>query len=213
MALFMDRTRAGEKLSAVITALALPRSLVLAIPRGGVPVAAPIVRALICPFDTLPVRKIGAPFNPEFAIAAIGPYGIELIDEEAIAQSGNSRATIGAIEKREREELERRERLYKMGSYSAGYIPKTVIIVDDGIATALTARAAVLAARKKYPRAKIIFAAPVSLARERDLEGLADKLVILERPTHFYAISQAFDHFPQVNDSEVISLLESRGAL
>lgn len=206
--LYADRSEAGAKLAAKIAGRSYERPLVLALPRGGVPVASKVAAALTCALDTLVVRKVGAPFNPEFAVGALAPQGVFIIDEDSLATSGASLAAVEGIIAREKKELERRMSAYKSGSFSAGVVPSTVVIVDDGIATGMSAKAACLAARKKYPKAKIVIASPVCI-----LDGIeqfrdhADEIVCLSEPTSMYAIGQAYGSFPQVSDEEVMKEL------
>lgn len=206
MRAFKDRADAGEQLAERLKAIRAKRPLVLALPRGGVPIGAKVAEALSCPLDTIVARKIGAPFNPEFAVGAIAPQGIVLLDDDAIAQSGSSRAAVEGTIARERRELERRVGAYKSGSYSIGYVPDVIFIVDDGIATGFTARAACLAARAKYKKAKIIVATPVCLADTAELGACADEVICLERPALF-AVGAAYSRFPQVSDDEVEQFL------
>lgn len=205
---FADRTDAGVRLASELKGRGYERPLVLALPRGGVPVAYEVAHSLECPLDTLVVRKVGAPLNPEFAVGALAPHDILLLDEASIRSAGTSRTAVDGIVAKEREELRRRVDVYRSGSYSAGYVPKTVIIVDDGIATGMSAKAASMSARKKFPGAHLVFAAPVCLAgAQQQLRRVIDELVCLEQPKQLYAIGQAYEDFPQVSDAEVVGFL------
>lgn len=208
MLAFTDRTEAGKRLADELKRLDLEHPLVLALPRGGVPVGYEVATELGCPLDTLVVRKIGAPFNPEFAVGAVGPHDVLILDDSSIAASGASRAAVEGTVGKEKEEMRRRVETYKSGSYSIGYIPKTVVLVDDGLATGLTARAALLSASARYPGAAFVFAAPVILAHsDKPLRDLGAEVVCLMRPKGLYAIGQAYENFPQVSDEEVLDLL------
>lgn len=208
MPFFRDRSDAGRQLAEAL-ANAGTRILVLALPCGGVPVAYEIAKALGAPLDTLVVRKVGAPFNPEFAVGAIAPHDITVFDEGSVAMSGASRASIEGVLGAERQELQRRIDAYGSGRYSVGFIPQTIILVDDGIATGMTARAAALAATKRYPKARIMLAAPVCVPETKAAlrkEGI--EVVCLHAPRDMYAVGQAYENFDQVSDAEVVALLK-----
>jgi len=207
---FASRTEAGKRLGEALLSHAFPHPLVLALPRGGVPVAGEVARILNAPLDTLVVRKIGAPLNPEWAVGALAPHGIVLIDDDALKSASISRASVDGVIEKERAELNRRVDTYKSGTYSAGYVPETLVIVDDGVATGYTARAALMSARKKYPKTRIVFASPVCLLGSFDLlSAEADEVVCLDLPEGLYAVGQAYEEFEQVSDEEVRALLQS----
>jgi putative phosphoribosyl transferase len=207
---FADRTDAGEKLGEVLAERSYARPLVLALPRGGVVVGLEVARALRCPLDTLVVRKVGAPLNPEWAVGAVAPHGAVYIDDEALSDAHISRASVEGVIAAEQKELQRRVDAYRSGSYSVGFIPKTVIVVDDGVATGMSARAALAAARSRYSAAHIVFAAPVSLGRsEKALKRDADEVVVLEKPSGIYAVGRAYERFPQTSDEEVRKCLRA----
>lgn len=207
---FASRTEAGKRLGEALLSHAFPHPLVLALPRGGVPVAAEVARILNAPLDTLVVRKIGAPLNPEWAVGALAPYGVVLIDDDALKSASISRASVDGVIEKERAELNRRVDTYNSGTYSAGYVPETLVIVDDGVATGYTARAALMSARKKYPKTRIVFASPVCLLGSFDLlSAEADEVVCLDLPEGLYAVGQAYEEFEQVSDDEVRALLQS----
>ncbi|MHB1086939.1 MAG: phosphoribosyltransferase, partial [Minisyncoccota bacterium] len=180
---FGNRNEAGKRLGEALLSHTFPRPLVLALPRGGIPVAREVARILNAPLDTLVVRKIGAPLNPEWAVGALAPHGVVLIDDDALKSASISRASVDGVLAKERAELDRRVDTYNSGAYSAGYVPETLIIVDDGVATGYTARAAILSARKKYPKIRIVFASPVCLLGSFDLLSVeADEVVCLDLP-------------------------------
>src|SRR3989338_2562643 len=149
---FADRADAGRQLAEKLLKHAYTRPLVLALPRGGVPVGREVARALKAPLDTLVARKIGAPFNPEWAVGAIAPHDVVILDDDAMKSASVSRLAVEGTIAAERKELTRRINAYRSGSFSAGFIPKTVVVVDDGVATGLTAPppAARRAAGRRY---------------------------------------------------------------
>lgn len=205
---FVDRSEAGKRLGEALLSRAYPHPLVLGLPRGGVPVAREVAQILGAPLDTLVVRKIGAPLNPEWAVGALAPHDVVLIDDDALTSASISRPAVEGVIAKERTELERRVAAYKSGTYAAGYIPETVIIVDDGVATGYTARAAIVSARKKYPKTRIVFAAPVCLLGSHELLSAdADDVVCLDLPEGLYAVGQAYEEFDQVSDDEVRAML------
>lgn len=213
MSLYSDRRDAGARLAELLLKYKHNRTLVLALPRGGVPVAFEVARQLSCPLDTIVVRKVGAPLNPEFAVGAIAPHGIRMLDPESVYTSGASPASVDGILEREEQELERRQRVYRSGMYSIGYAPNTIIVVDDGIATGLSAKAACRSVRKKYAQVRLVLAAPVFLTDPSDFSDHADEVAYLDQPEELYAVAQAYDSFPEVSDDEVNALLGTSGAL
>lgn len=211
---YADRKDAGQRLADEIEKRAYLAPLILALPRGGVPVAFEIAARLKAPLDTIAVRKIGAPLNPEWAVGALAPHGIVLLDEDSMKSASISRAAVEGVIGKERAELERRSDAYKSGTFSAGFVPKTVVLVDDGIATGLTARAGLQAARARYPKATLVFATPLALGDSgAEIAKDADEIVVLERPSDIYAIGAAYERFEQVSDAEVLELLKSAQGL
>ena len=207
---FADRADAGRQLAEKLLKHAYARPLILALPRGGVPVGREVARTLKAPLDTLVARKIGAPLNPEWAVGAIAPHDVVILDDDAMKSASVSRLAVEGTISAERKELARRAATYRSGSFSAGFIPKTVVVVDDGVATGLTARAALRAARAKYPNAYLVFAAPACVGRsEKELAGEADDVVCLTSPAGLYAVGQAYDRFEQVTDDEVLEYLNT----
>ena len=198
--MFANRADAGKKLSEVLTKYKGITTLILALPRGGVPVGFEIAKVLDCALDTIVARKIGMPGNPEFAVGAIAP-DIVLLDIP--------RAGLEEIIREEKMEMRRRIEKYKSGSYSESLKPAVIIVVDDGIATGKTARVALMAARKKYPDSKLVFAAPVGAPDSvAQLREYADDVVCLETPSDFGAVGEWYEQFDQTTDKEVIELLE-----
>ena len=200
--MFADRKEAGGRLAKALLKYKGTRVVVLTLPRGGVPVGYEIARALECPLDTVVARKIGAPGNPEFAVGAIAPGGIEILDIP--------REEVAKVIREEEAEMERRIKKYKSGTYVHSLIPDTVIVCDDGIATGKTAMAALASSRAAYPHAKLIFAAPVGAPDSIELlRRYADEVVCLETPPSFGAVGEWYEDFPQVEDKEVVRLLET----
>ena len=212
MKLFRNRREAGHLLAAHLRPYA-DRSdvLVLALPKGGVPVAAEVASALGAPLDVLVVRKIGLPWNPERAVGAIASGGMMVLDIRAIDQLDLTRAQLEPVIQSERLELARRERVYRIGHPFPAVAGKVVILVDDGLATGATMQAAVAAVKTKEP-AHVVVAVPVaSVSACVALESLVDRVVCLEAPEPFYGVGAWYEDFSQATDEEVLSLLaESR---
>ncbi|MBK5222138.1 MAG: phosphoribosyltransferase [Acidimicrobiia bacterium] len=204
---FADRHDAGRQLGARLQEEHLERPLVLGLPRGGVPVAAEVARALDAPLDVLIVRKLGAPHQPELAIGAIGEGGVRVVEPRTIEAVGASTADLESAEATERVELERRAERYRHGRPRVSLTGRTVVIVDDGIATGSTARAACRVARSAGA-SRIVLATPVAPAgwAER-FAGEADRFVALDEPEGFHAVGQFYVDFEQTTDDEVVELL------
>ena len=207
---YKNRTEAGRLLAqAIISSVGVPdKALVLGLPRGGVPVAAEVAKALSAELDVLVVRKLGMPFDPEFAFGAISILDSIYLDRLLIERSGLSIQAQTEVIAKETTELNRR-----IGKYRANKGPiqaegKTVFVVDDGIATGATVRAALMAVKKMNP-AKVILAVPVApLATKDDFLDLADQVICPLYPDSFSGVGQWYEHFTQVEDEEVLSLLE-----
>lgn len=211
--MFADRDEAGRELARRLLPMRDQAPVVLALPRGGVPVAAPIAKALDAPLDLMLVRKIGEPGHRELAVGAIaGPDGDEMvINPEVAAMAGLDERTIAQLAEAERTELRRRRALYLHGRAAVALDGRTVILVDDGIATGATAKAALLAIRHAAPR-RIILAVPVASAEAlATLRPFADEIVCLDTPPMFYAVGAHYQDFPQIEDAEVIRLLALHG--
>ena len=207
--LFRDRTEASRKLADHLAAYAnYPNAMILALPRGGVPVAFEVAEALNLPLDIFVVRKLGLPSHEEFAIGAIASGGACVLNQDLIHQLSLSDEVIEHIVAREQHELERRERTYRGQRPMLDVRNRIIIIVDDGLATGSSMRAAIAALRQKRP-AKLIVAVPVG-ARETcsELEALADEAICLETPENFSAVGLWYSDFSQITDEEVIDLLE-----
>jgi putative phosphoribosyl transferase len=208
---FTDRLDAGRRLAARLESLRGTDLVVLGLPRGGVPVAREVARALGAPLDVILVRKLGVPVQPELGMGAIGEGGVRIINHEVVDAAGVRPEQIDAVERQERTELERRARRYRGGRRRRSLEGRVALVVDDGIATGSTARAACRVARA-LGASRVILAAPVAppsvipmLARD------ADQVVVLDTPEEFWAIGQFYDDFGQITDEEVVDLLS--GAL
>jgi predicted phosphoribosyltransferase len=206
--IFRDRRQAGRVLAEALAAYARREDVVvLALPRGGVPVGFEIARALDAPLDVFVVRKLGAPGQEELALGAIASGGVVLLSEDVVRAVGAEQREIQQIVAREREELSRREALYRRGRRPLDVRGKVVILVDDGLATGASMAAAVQALRALSP-ASIVVAVPVAPRSARaQFAGLADDFVCVETPAPFQAVGQWYEDFEQVGDDEVRDLL------
>jgi putative phosphoribosyl transferase len=206
---FRDRSDAGSYLGELLSDYAGRGDvLVLALPRGGVPVGFEVARALGVSLDVFVVRKLGVPGHEELAFGAIASGGARILNPEVIRYVGLTGDVVDSVSERERSELARRERLYRGDRPNVELAGKTVILVDDGLATGASMRAAVAAVRAKSP-ARIIVAVPTAAPDTyRALSAEVDELVSPLRPENFYAVSLWYDRFEQVSDDEVRRLLE-----
>jgi putative phosphoribosyl transferase len=219
---FRDRDEAGHALAARLSedfAAALQPApsagdaLVLALPRGGLPVARHVAQALGLPLDVLIVRKLGVPGQPEFAMGAIASGGLRVLNDDVVRELDISAASIDAVTRAEAAELARREQLYRGQQAPPTIAGRTVIVVDDGLATGATMRAAVRALRTQAP-SRIVVAVPVSAAdTAEELRSEADAVVTVATPEPFLAVGRWYRDFDQVEDAEVRRLLaEARRA-
>ena len=205
---FEDRRDAGRKLAERLLSYRDGRTVVFALPRGGVPVGYEISRALGAPLDVFVSRKLGAPGQPEFGIGAVAPGGVRVLNEYAVGQLGIPEDYLESVTAREIAEVERRLRYFRGGRPEPDVEGRTAILVDDGLATGVTARAAVEALRRLRP-ARIVLAAPVCAAQTTELIGAeVDELVCLESPPDLGAIGFWYRNFEQTPDEEVVELLE-----
>jgi putative phosphoribosyl transferase len=216
---FADRTSAGVRLAGAVSALVrehpeIADPVLLALPRGGVPVAIEIARALRAPLDLVMVRKIGVPWHPELAAAAVvdGDEPELVVNADVVAMARMSEAQLEAAERRELAEIDRRRSLYLGGRAPAAVEGRDAIVVDDGVATGATTRAALRGVRRKGPRS-LTLAVPV--APRETVEKLAaevDHLICLATPSPFSAIGNHYANFTQVSDDEVIAMLREAEA-
>jgi putative phosphoribosyl transferase len=203
---FADRVDAGSRLAALLLDLRGHDVVVLGLPRGGVPVAAQVAAALDVPLDVIVVRKLGLPWQPELAMGAIGEDGVRVLDTRVIAHSGVSEATLLDVEDRERRELDARVAQLRAGRPRLDLAGRTALVVDDGMATGSTARAACQVARQ-LGATTVVMAVPVA-ARDT-VSGLreADRVVCVLAPRDFRAVGRHYRDFTQTTDEDVMRLL------
>lgn len=205
---FRDRREAGERLAEALAAHAGdPELLVLALPRGGVEVGAEVARRMGAPLDVILVRKLGVPGHEELAMGAIASGGVRVLSEDVIDALGISDREIAAVAAAEEQELDRRERAYRGRRRPADPTGKTVILVDDGLATGATMRAAGAVIRGQGPR-RLIVAVPVGAAATcAELRALADEVVCVRMPEPFHSVGEWYEDFQPTSDDEVRRLL------
>ena len=205
---FRDRRHAGRVLAQVLAGYANRSDVfVLALPRGGVPVAYEVADVLHAPLDVFVVRKLGVPGHEEYAMGALASGGVRVLNDEVVQRLGISDAAVDAVTRHEQRELERRERLYRDGRPLPDMRGRTVILVDDGLATGSTMLAAVRALRAQQP-ARIVVAVPTAAAETCvQLRSEADEVVCATTPEPFGAVGMWYDDFSQTSDEEVRELL------
>ena len=208
LARFANRTDAGRRLAKELQQYAnRPDVIVLALPRGGVPIGYEVANALGVPLDVFVVRKIGLPWQEELAMGAVASGGVRVFDRNLIRVAHVSDADVERIADAEERELERRERLYRGDRPFPDLNARTVILVDDGLATGASMRAAVAALREEKP-ARIVVAVPVAAPETCDaFRSIADEIVCAETPEPFQAVGQWYDDFSQTTDDDVKELL------
>lgn len=209
---FTDRVDAGRRLAAHVSHLEGEDVVVLGLPRGGVTVAYQVAEALGAPLDIILIRKLGLPDHPELAMGAIGEGGVRVVNEAVLRAAGVGDDALRWVEERESAELDRRVRRYRGDRAPTPLAGKTALIVDDGIATGATARAACQVARA-HGAARVVLATPVAPRAVIDaLRADADDVVCVESPKRFYAIGEWYGDFTQVTDEEVAAVLERAGS-
>lgn len=206
---FADRRDAGRRLAPLVADLALADPVVLALPRGGVPVAYEVARALSAPLDVLVARKIGAPFQPELGVGALAEGGVAVLDEESLRSLRLSLEQLQPTIDREQLELERRVEHYRGGRPPVSVEGRSAVVVDDGLATGVTARAALRSVRARSP-ATLVLAVPVG---PPDAPSFmlpdADAVILAEAPVRLAAVGQWYRDFTQTSDAEVVALLDA----
>jgi putative phosphoribosyl transferase len=208
---FADRDAGGEALASVFLGhleLTAGDPVVVALPRGGVPVAAPVARAFAVPLDVIVVRKLGVPGREELAMGAIGEGGIRILDHEVLRHWRVTDEQLAAVEAREQAELSRRSRRVRAGCSRIPFEGRAVIIVDDGFATGSTAKAAIDVARAQHATAVVVSAPVAPPATVNELARIADAVVCAVTPSPFAAIGQWYRDFSPTTDDEVVRILE-----
>ncbi len=203
---FANRTDAGRRLATRLAGLRGASVVVLALPRGGLPVAAPVAVALGAPLDVLPVRKLGVPWQPELAMGAIAEGGVQVVEDDVVHRAGLTGRTIEDAAEHERPALGRAA-AYREGRAPVPLEGSTVVIVDDGLATGSTARAACIAARARGA-SRVVLAVPVAPPHwALPMHDVADECVALHVPSDFHAVGQAYDDFSPVTDAEAFAAM------
>lgn len=206
--MFADRADAGRSLARELAFLRGRDVVVLGLPRGGVPVAFEVAQELGAPLDVIVVRKLGVPFQPELAMGAIGEGGIRIINHEVVRGSWIAPEEIAGVERRERQQLERQARRFRADRDRVDVAGRTAVVVDDGVATGSTARAACEVARAQGA-ARVVFAAPVGAPRSAQaLRSRCDQVIFLHTPASFRSVGQWYADFAPVPDAEVTALLQ-----
>ena len=208
MRAFHDRADAGRQLARELERFRAEQPIVLGLPRGGVPVASEIASALGAPIDVIVVRKLGVPSQPELAMGAVGENGALVVNERVVRLAGVTGTQLAAVERAKSEEVVRRARQFRGSRPALRLDGRTVIVVDDGIATGSTARAALEVARRAGRASRIVLAVPVAAPESLELLAeFADEVVCLQAPRGFFAVGQWYENFTQIPDEEVTTLL------
>jgi putative phosphoribosyl transferase len=209
---FADRADAGRRLGALLSGLAADRPVILGMARGGVPVADEVARTLAAPLDVVVVRKLGHPRQPELGLGALGEDGVLVVNDELVTRLGVPPSVLEEVTRQETAELERRRRAYRGGRLPVALDNRVVVVVDDGLATGFTARAAVEVARRRGARRVVVgvpVAAPEAVA---SLGQVADEVVCVETVARLFGISEWYLDFAQVGDDEVTRILAATDA-
>jgi len=210
--LFIDRADAGRRLAARLEHLRGEPVVVLGLPRGGVPVALEVARALGAPLDVIVVRKLGVPFQPELGMGAVGEDGVRVINREVVREAGVRADELAAVQAREQARVEARAARYRLARPREPLAGRVAVIVDDGIATGSTAKAACQVARA-HGAARVVLAVPVAPPGwEARVAGAADELVCVATPRGFFGIGQFYADFSQATDDEVVACLQAAAA-
>lgn len=215
---FVDRTDAGRQLARRLEHLRAEPLVVLGLPRGGIPVAYEVATSLDAPLDVIVVRKLGVPFQPELAMGAIGEDGVRVIAQNILRATGVTAAQLATVEAREREVLERRAHELRANRPRVALDGRTALVIDDGIATGATARAACQVVRAHGAR-RVVLAVPVAprgweerlgadASAGADAGAGADELLCVDTPEPFFAIGQFYEHFSQLTDAAVLDYLD-----
>jgi putative phosphoribosyl transferase len=208
---FADRREAGLRLAAALMGFVADRPVVLGLPRGGVPVAYEVARTLNAPLDVLVVRKLGCPWQPELGLGAIGEGGVRLLNLDLIRRAQVSAPALEAVAQREGQELERRVQRYRRGRPVVDLSGRTVLLIDDGLATGFTAKAGIEVVRRRGAT-RVVLAVPVAPPDTvAELAEVADEVVCLETPARFGSIGAFYADFSQTTDAEVAGLLAAAG--
>lgn len=206
--MFENRRDAGKQLADELKTRNYDDPVIIAVPRGGVPLGIEVATALNAPLDLVIPRKIGAPGNPEYAVGAVTEDGSIVTNESAVKSTGATEEYIRRAAEEQRQEVERRLQEYRGDRDPTDVTEKTVIIVDDGVATGTTLKAAIKSIRRRGP-SHLVVAVPVGSASSiQEIRRLADDVICLDTPSHFGAVGQYYRSFPQTTDDEVKKLLK-----
>lgn len=206
---FQDRKEAGRRLGKILKKYKFESPIILAIPRGGVVVGFEVAKLLKAPLDVIIARKVGVPTQPELGMGAVAEGGVKILDKDLIEQIRIPRGSVNEVIAKERAEIKRRRSLYRGNKPITNIENRVVILVDDGLATGVSARAAIESIKKLRPK-KIIFAAPVCAKEsEQNLRHLVDELFCILIPPGFDSVGRWYQNFDQVTDEEVKELLKS----
>lgn len=208
--IFKDREEAGKALAKKLDEADLGDAVVFGLPRGGVPIAYQVAKRFELPLDTVIARKLGAPQNPEYAFGAIAPGDVVILNDAIIESQGIEKAHIDLSLAKERIELDRRMVHYKSGEFTRGRRFETAVIIDDGLATGMSARAAIESVKLVLKPKRVIFATPVCSQEAFELvEGVVDEVICVSVPEYFLTVGQWYERFNQITDDEVLYLLHT----